>query len=813
MKPEATNNPRAAPREAVVSMPVVVDVFEKYGVKVTLGIISIIAFICLRDFLLQQKIYLFKDIGSDSLNASWPWMAHSSDYILQYGVPSWSFNMGMGQNILSFSFYDPFDYILYLFGRDSMPHLIIYKELGKIVLTGFLFFKYLKLLNLSNYTATVGAMMCAFCGYMVVGSGWLLFSFEVFNAVLLLFCFELLYQKGKWYWFALPVFLFGISRPFNLWLYAIFLALYMVFRLVQSEERVDYRKTAMLLATIIGASILGLGLGAPILLEHVQVIVDSPRASGPDSYRGMLSSAPMFRTVDKRELGTGIMRLFSSDMVGSGIKFRGWQNFLEAPLFYCGLPCLLLFGQGFQFMGSRVRSAACVWLFIWVVPLVFPYFRQALWLFSGDYYRTYSFFIALILMLFAVNAFDRLLEERRISVRALIISGIVLLCLLNWPYFTERETVDGDIRLFAEVSLIVYGCLIYYMVRKKDDLRYKYAFVAWLCVELTCFSWLTVNRRDTVDAKDLSNKSGYNDYSVEAIKYLKQNDTSFYRIDKNYYSSPAMHGGLNDGLAQNYYGTSSYSPFNQKYYINYLKTMGVINRVNELESRWSPGLISRVVLESLNDVKYILTKSGYAEERWRGTHDVVGKVGDVVVLRNRFNLPLGYGFEKYVRLSEFEKLSVVEKDYVSTKACVVDDDDVGRVKSLGEYGVKEEIAVSEFSFDVLRKDIDRLRSSGLVVSEFQPTNIKGGVYVATDQMLYVAIPFDNGWAVRDNGKAADKFVLSNGMTGVLLAKGGHSLDFVYSSLNFRKGLAISGITLFVFVVVLVVGEKGRIKEG
>src|SRR5207247_8353777 len=142
-------------------------------------------------------------------------------------------------------------------------------------LTGFLFFKYLKLLNLSNYTATVGAMMCAFCGYMVVGSGWLLFSFEVFNAVLLLFCFELLYQKGKWYWFALPVFLFGISRPFNLWLYAIFLTTYILFRLVQSEARVDYKKTVMLFAKIVGVSILGLGLIATVLLEHIHVMQDN----------------------------------------------------------------------------------------------------------------------------------------------------------------------------------------------------------------------------------------------------------------------------------------------------------------------------------------------------------------------------------------------------------------------------------------------------------------------------------------------------------------------------------------------------------
>ncbi|MGZ3867053.1 MAG: YfhO family protein, partial [Bacteroidia bacterium] len=253
-----------------------VSVFEKYGVKITIGIIFLIAFVCFKDFLLGQKIYLFKDIGSDSLNASWAWMSHSADYISQYGVPSWSFSMGMGQNILSFSFYDPFDYILYMFGKHNMPYLIVYKELAKILLAGFLFFKYLRLLNFTNYTSTIGAMAFAFCGYMVLGSGWYLFSFEVFNAALLLYTFELLYQKGKWQWFALPIFLIGISRPFNFWMYAIFLGLYIVFRLIQDEKKINSKETVLLLGKLLGVSLLGIGLSAPILLEHLQVIIDSP---------------------------------------------------------------------------------------------------------------------------------------------------------------------------------------------------------------------------------------------------------------------------------------------------------------------------------------------------------------------------------------------------------------------------------------------------------------------------------------------------------------------------------------------------------
>ncbi len=808
------NKPQQAqqPKEVEIS-ELQINVFEKYGIKIALGLIFVIAFICFKDFILQQKVYLFKDIGSDSLNASWPWMAHSADYISQYGVPSWSFSMGMGQNILSFSCYDPFDYILYMFGKDNMPYLIIYKELAKILLAGFLFFKYLKLLNLSNYTSTIGALMFAFCGYMVLGSGWFLFSFEVFNAALLLFSFELLYQKGKWYWFTLPIFFIGISRPFNLWMYVVFLGLYILFRIIQSEEKIYSKKSILLFAKIIGVSILGLGLSAPLFLEHIQVIIDSPRGSGPDSYSATLSSAPMFRTSDKIEFGTGMLRFFSTDILGSGIKFKGWQNFLEAPEFYCGLPCLLLFTQFFQFLKKRAKRAAIVLILLWLFPIIFPYFRQAFFLFSGDYYRTYSFFVALTLIFFSVNAFDKMLEQRKINLQVFFISAGILLCFLNYPYFKGKDIVDGGIKLFANISLLIYVALIYFIVKKKDKLTYKYAFIGWLFIELTFLSWCTVNRRQNtngdgnVTVKNLEEKTGYNDYSLEAVNYLKQIDKSFYRIDKNYFSSPAIHGSLNDAMAQSYYGTSSYNPFNQMHYINYFKTMGIINKVNELESRWSPGLINRFILESLNDVKYILTKTGYAQQSWRVSHDSIAKFGDVLVLRNKYNLPIGFGYNKYLKLSDFEKLLIAQKDLISTKACVVNDEDVSKVNTLTEFNLKDTLPSNQFTFDVLKQNMDSLKKNVMQISDFKPTSIKGSINLSGNQMLYLAIPFDEGWTVNDNGNLTEKVILSNGMTGVFLKKGVHELEFTYTSLNFKKGLLISVLSFCIFIAILFISRK------
>src|SRR2546425_4694297 len=52
-----------------------------------------------RSFLFGESVLLYTDIGSDSLNFSYPQFVHFSDYIRHEGLPSWSFYVGMGQDI------------------------------------------------------------------------------------------------------------------------------------------------------------------------------------------------------------------------------------------------------------------------------------------------------------------------------------------------------------------------------------------------------------------------------------------------------------------------------------------------------------------------------------------------------------------------------------------------------------------------------------------------------------------------------------------------------------------------------------------
>jgi hypothetical protein len=795
------NTPKA-PVNNVQETPVpkvaTTDLFDTIGSKavfLVLGLLLFMAFIVYKDYLLFHNAYYFKDIGSDSYNYSYAVTYGVADYMSKHGLPQWSFGMSMGQNMFPFFLRDPFDIFLYLSGKDSIIFGTAYKEFAKVVLSGLVFFYYLRSMGLAAFTSIVGSLFYAFCAFMILGGGWFLFSFETFNLAVLLLGFELLFSKGKWLVFTLGIFLIFLSQPFNMYVYGLFLAGYAILRMVQTGGY-DVKSGALLFGKMAGAGVLGILLSGPFMLENVVQLLESPRGSGNTSYAGVLSSVPMFSTVDQFQLGTAIMRFFSSDLLGSGSNFKGWQNTLEAPLFYCGLPCLLLMPQVFPFLTKKVRLFFIVFLAIWLMPIIFPYFRYAFWLFTGDYYRAYSIVVAMFLMYYALLALDKIITHRKINLVILIATVAFLFLLLNYPFFPDGGVINSPVFTFVCFLLLVYSGIIFMLGRENSPAYMKYLLLGVIVFELTYMSGITVNDRDPVTAEELTEKKGYNDYTADAVKFISSKDNSFYRIDKSYASSPAIHYSLNDAQAQGYRGTCGYNPFNQLYYIRYLQLVGVSDKKSELDSRWARGLMGRPILESANRVKYMLAKQDVVP-LWRLIGDSIATFGDVKVFRNKFLLPFGYTYKQYIRESVYDALSTTQKDFITLKACVVSDEDVAKVKGMTEYQLRDTIAPSMFNLDMYAQSIADLGRDSLVADKITDTRISGKVNVSEDKMLYLSVPYDGGWKLKVDGQEKEKEIVFAGMTGVFLGRGQHTVEMVYDLRYFNKGLlmSVAGIVL------------------
>ena len=109
-----------------------------------LGIVLIGCYIVFQNFINFKKIFLFKDIGSDTINMYHPLLVNISEYLKNEGVPAWSFSQGMGQNIFPLWLGDFFSNFIMLFDKNTIPKVIVFMEILKIVLCDFIFFKFLK---------------------------------------------------------------------------------------------------------------------------------------------------------------------------------------------------------------------------------------------------------------------------------------------------------------------------------------------------------------------------------------------------------------------------------------------------------------------------------------------------------------------------------------------------------------------------------------------------------------------------------------------------------------------------------------------
>ena len=774
------------------------DFFDNLGNKaplLVLGLIFLVGFIIFKDYLLFEKAYYFNDMGSDSENYSYPFLHNTAEYIATYGIPKWSFNFGMGQNILPFAFRDPFDIFLYIAGKDHIAYGTIYKELIKILLGGLVFYYYLKTLKLSNYICAVGTLCFAFSGFIILGSGWQIFTFEAFNMALLLLAFELLYSRQKWWWFPIAIFLICISQPVNLYIYGILLITYTLLRHIHDNKFTVKNLTGIFLK-MAGLGFLGMLLGAPLMIEIIYQILESPRGSGVNSYASILKATPTFSIAEPLQMGTSVMRFFSNDLLGSGSDFKGWTNYLEAPLFYCGLPCLLLMPQVFQFLEKRIRIAFILFLAIWMMPIIFPYFRRAFWLFSGDYYRAYSFFVAFFFIYYSIFALDQIIKKQKINLIILVATVVVLFGLLHYPFFDD-DIVVPTVSVFVTIMLFVYGALLFFMSKPGSPVYLKYIFLFVLIFELCFLCGITVNDRKAVTTEDIAARKGYNDNTLEALDYLKSVDNSFYRIDKTYASSKAMHYSINDAQAQGYRGTSGYSPFNQQYYISYLQLMGISNKNVEIESRWALGLTSRPILEAENRVKYMLAKT-QINPIWSVVCDLVKTTGDVKIYRSKFVLPVGFTYDHYIKESVFENLIMSQKDFTTLKACVIKDTDINKVAGLNEFQLRDTISQPTFSVPLYKQLIDELSRDTLALTKFDETHLTGNITATADKMMYITIPYDAGWTLKVDGKETDKIILDGGMTGVMLKKGTHTIEMTYELRFFKTGLYLCLLGLLLY---------------
>jgi len=767
--------------------------WSRFGTLLAGPCLLLVGALIFRDFLFGDRVLLYKDIGADSAVAFHTDFVHLSNYIRSQGYPSWSFYVGMGQDLAVAAGDLIWQPVTWLPAKLIAPALV-FQHLGKSLIVGLLFFRFLQLRRLHSPAPLLGSLFLSFSAYMCIGSCWYPFVDEVVCFAAILLGTELALQHGRWLILAFAVALAGMITPFHLYLCALFLSLYVPIRLF-----VQYgwqpRIILKISVTLAAVATLGVGLGAIVTLPYLHAVLNSPRGSGTTSLAAILRSSPLFGFESPLHYITAILKPLANDILGTGSDFRGWKNYLEAPLAYCGLPCLLLLPQ---MLVRRTRSRQIIFfLFLAgiLIPTVFPWFRYLFWLFQGNYYRAYSLFGVLGMITLSMMVFSGYIEGCPVRLGLLSATAILLVGILFVPFAPLQAVINPTLRSAVTTLLLSYGLLL-----SAGQLFKKQALAAWLIVglsaiELVQFDRITVSNRQSFTKEEATGRAGNKGEIVDALRDIRADDKErFFRVRRLQPSGSTLMFTVNDAMVFGYYGTSSYRSFNNVNFTNFLTAVNTVPPNVVDAATWNAGLLHEPILSLFACEKYLLVDNPLLVEGDM-QYEFVRRYDNGYLYRNTQFLPLGLTFDRYVTEEAFLKLPKSRKPAVLLDTVVLSNEKEGEGRGLMKANLSDpKQDPREFS---LADAVKARRKTALDLTSFSQTRLEGKVILDQRSVLVLQTPFDRGWHAFQDGKAVPVTRVDVGLLGVGLDAGEHKVELHYCNLVLVPAL---GVTLVSFLI-------------
>ena len=121
-----------------------------------------------------------------------------------------------------------------------------------------------------------------------------------------------------------------------------------------------------------------------------------------------------------------------------------------------------------------------------------------------------------------------------------------------------------------------------------------------------------------------------------------------FAITKLRSSGPSVWTSLNDAMIFGYYGTSSYSSFNNLNYTNFLTAVDAMAPNSEADTRWAVGLLGSPIRPMFAGEKYALVPDP-ARFQTAAQYEFIRRYGKDYLFRNKLFLPLGLTFHQFRR--------------------------------------------------------------------------------------------------------------------------------------------------------------------
>lgn len=627
-------------------------------------IMAVSFFLLFFDYLLGDKAFSFysTEIGNDSFQQTYPNLVSQANRIAN-GI--WkeyvNFSQSLGNRVGSLVL-GPGNWFC-IFGEDAVIKWMGISHYLKVLSAGILAYFWAKIYGGNSETGFIIAFGYAMSTELTVRSAWNSYPNIALLLVFWLLAFELKHKKGKWHLLPVATILFFYSSSVYVCLvWGFLLALYILFReLADRKDKVEWRRWLHTELLYVLFAVVGM---ADTLITQLEATFSSTRVVNA------LSGSPLLRygfLGDKKVIFTALLRTLGQTIMGISHDYKGYYNYLEGPAFYCGILFFLFVPISIYNLERRKRFyyilvvlAAC--LYIIVTPI-----RVVANGFSGPVFKLSSYWICIFMIILSMEILILIFSNKELKKGSIaIFQGTVVTAIILFLAACKLNYIARiDALLYSILFIVVYVIIMQQICSEHER---KKVFLGILCLifatETIVLSWPVINDRVVVNVDDMQkNKRYYNDYTVDAVKFLDEKDEGWHRLEKAYSSV-----FLCDSLAQNYYGVESYIGGTEA-------DPGIIAIYQALELtrqdsgyHYLMGTGGNVYASALLGSKYYLTKNREVD---RYGLQYLSKVGNVAVYENELALPIAYTYGRTVSERDFEQLSVYDRSRNILNACIV----------------------------------------------------------------------------------------------------------------------------------------------
>jgi hypothetical protein len=775
---QATPAQRPAP-----SQPTLLDRFEAmgaHGVWVVLGIAMLMVAYVFWDYLTLAKVLLYTDIGSDSVNITYPMYAEFTRHWEAYQNSSgFSLRSSMGMP-LNINMWDPSMWLFTWGGTRNVPYMIAFVEVLKILLSTSFGFFFFRLQGLTNLTSAIGSVCIAFCGYAVLlAAGWTPLSHEIPLLAIGLWAVEYAISRRPFYFVVLPAAMAFIAH--NNYVFVVYLsAMLIAYQVIRLMEQSDWRQRLLRAGVTLALMLGGLAISFNQFIALQKQITQSGRAegiakSGAVSTYGTNMKVGITDMAEAKERTNIVLRSYSGAMMGSGNAYKGMMNFLEGPILYVGLPMLLFIPTFFAGTNRRRRIVYGILLGGLAVLLFFPWFRFAFWGFNLDYFREYTFLIGVALLIISMRGFNTMFEAVSGVTRWLPATTVVAALVLLLTVGASPTYVDVNVRNTVTMLLIGFAiaAAAWAVIRKPWVLT---TFLALTVIDLTLNADATINDRKVLTTRDLERGRLYGDDTRKAVDWIKQHDEGLYRIAKLDPSGPAMHQSVNDAMAMGYNGIIGYQSIHNRYYLRFMEAMDMIDLRNPSDAKWVFKAMYRPYLASALGTKYLVRKGGplaFDETNF----GLVKQIDSAYIHESKIVLPLLVAYDSYVTPEQLGAMDPFKRELQLFKSAILGAGQAATY-SLAPYPVYTDTATV-----INKSTIAAMAETRRSVMDVRDRTTKDGIASSVNckhsAFVVASIAYDDRLRVYVDGVPVPTIVANIGFIGFSMKQGRHSVEIRY----------------------------------